>query len=120
MRAGYSNTFSSGNPTLYPGWQIRDITTPAAIASGATLTSRNSTTATVANTVVVGGGILASDTLEFAIPGFAMGSYGDTTEGWSAENTHPWYPAQVQLMNSQVVPGTTPGLTFIKQLLGLQ
>ncbi len=100
---------NSGTTFCYAGDQIRDITTPAAIAPGSTVTSCSGNSVTVPGTVVVGGGILNGDVLEFAVPGYTFGS---ETEGKSTDNTHPSFVA-----TSAVAAAT---LTFLKQLIGYQ
>jgi len=106
--------------SCYAGWQVRDITNPTSFAANATVTSCSGTGFTISGAFVTADSAGAADVLEFAIPGFVMGAHNDTAEGFSADNTHPWYPAHTELMNSTVVPGATPAITFVKQLLGIQ
>lgn len=65
---------------------MRDVTTPAAVASGRTIATSSTTTIKVPNTCVIGSGITSGDVLEFAIPGFTMGAYGDATERLSRDD----------------------------------
>lgn len=108
---GQTTTMPTGAAQFcYPGDQIRDITTPGAMAPSATVTSANGTTITVPNTAVIGGGIANNDVLECAAPGFA---FGTEAEGYTTDQLHPWYPAQAAIVAAD-------NNTFVKQLLGLQ
>jgi hypothetical protein len=94
----------SGAPCL-AGDILTDITTPGAILAGSTVASSTVSAIGVTNTAVIGGGVLAADSLVCSMPGWTGGAL-------TYDNTHPWYPSQTLLQ--------APGLTFTKQLLGLQ
>jgi len=89
----------------YAGDILTDVTTPAAILAGSTVVSSTVNSITVADTAVIGGGILNADALVCSMPGWAGGAL-------TYDNTHPWYPAMLLLQPAANV--------FTQQLLGLQ
>ena len=89
----------------YVGDTLIDVTTPAAILAGSTVSAATTTALTVANTAVIGSGIVNGDTLECAAPGY-------NGPALTFDNTHPWNNAW---SSSYLLPLAT---AFVQQLLG--